>query len=155
MSTKQTDAPVKRIGHRLLTFGSCEEDYVTHGMKISDIFKRHGVPTSTLNDWKDIYKWDDQRSCYLTTRGTHLRIVHNQGIKALQENADPKDVQLYKDLYAQFVATDPNMKPIPNKERAIIVKMTIASIRKKHSATMDRYLSEPEYEELIDDVASY
>lgn len=155
MSNKPPEKPLPLIKHRLATFGQCEEDYVVYGIKISDISKRHGVPTSTLFEWKDIYGWDDQKSCYLITKGTHLRIVKQQAEKALQPNADTKVIQLYKDLYAQFIATDPNMKPIPNKERAVIVKMTIDSIRKKHAGTMDRYLSEPEYEELIDDVASY
>lgn len=153
MSDKTKKLP--RINHHLKTFGNCEEDYVVWGMTISAIWKRHGVKKPTLEKWRKDYKWDDQRELYILIRGKHIKILSNVAEKALEKNADPKILQLYKDLHKQFVDTDPNMKPIPNKERVVIVKMVLDFLSKKHITTVERFLSEPEYEELIEAVASY
>lgn len=153
--TEKKQKKLPRIDHRYITYGQCEEDYVVHGMKIADISKRHSVPHPTIHRWIKDYKWDEQSKKYRLLRGQQINIVSKCAEKALKENADPKDIQLYKDLYGQLLATDPNMKPIPNKERLIIVKMVFDYMGKRHQTTVDRFLSEPEYDELVDVVVSF
>lgn len=144
-----------RINCSFKTFNNCQEDYVTYGMRISDISRRHNVKKPTLEKWRKDYGWDDQRELYLFINGVRLRVLAKVGKMALKENTDHKYIQLFKDLDRQFINNDPNMAPIPNKERLIIVQMVFDFMNKKHAKTVDRFLREKECEALFEAVVAY